>query len=306
MAVKKSESSTLSGHLSCPRLSSFRIFALWLACSALFVWAGNALNAQEVPLPDLEARVMDQAGLLTEPQVQSLTAKLKALEDRKGSQLAILTVPTIGEVPIEDFSIRLAEKWKLGRAGVDDGVILIVSMQPRRIRIEVGYGLEGPIPDARANRIIENIIVPQFKQDNYYQGLDEGADAIIALIDGEELPGLDDVPLETESESESGPFSTWIFFVVVIGALILRVIWNGPVAFAAMTPVGIVLGWIFVGFSGAMIFSAIFAALIGAFGRGGGSSGGFSSSGGGGFSSGGGGFSGGGGGFGGGGASGSW
>ncbi|MCB1140034.1 MAG: TPM domain-containing protein, partial [Leptospiraceae bacterium] len=109
-----------------------------------------------MPLPDLEARVMDQAGLLTEPEIQSLTAKLKALEDRKGSQLAILTVPTIGDVPIEDFSIRLAEKWKLGRAGVDDGVILIVSMQPRRIRIEVGYGLEGPIPDARANRIIEN------------------------------------------------------------------------------------------------------------------------------------------------------
>ena len=305
MAVEFLHSSRFSGRPPFPRLFPARLLAIWLTCSAIFVLAGDSLIAQEVPLPDLEARVMDQAGLLTEPEIQSLTAKLKALEDRKGSQLAILTVPTIGDVPIEDFSIRLAEKWKLGRAGVDDGIIMIVSLEPRRIRIEVGYGLEGPIPDARANRIIERIIAPNFKEGNYYQGLDEGADAIIALIDGEELPGLDEVPLETESESDSGAFSTWIFFVVVIGALILRVIWNGPVAFAAMTPVGILLGWIFVGFSGAMVFSAIFAALIGAFGRGGGSSSGYSSSGGG-FSSGGGGFSGGGGGFGGGGASGSW
>tara|TARA_Y100001937_G_scaffold128452_3_gene205084 strand:- start:347213 stop:348076 length:864 start_codon:yes stop_codon:yes gene_type:complete len=281
-----------------------------LAGTATFLFASllsfQGMLAQEVPLPEMDTRVTDKAGLLTADQIQTLTAKLKSLEDRQGSQVAIVIMPTIGDVPIEDFSIRLVEKWKLGRAGVDDGLLILVAEKERAVRIEVGYGLEGPIPDAKANRIIDTIIVPEFKQGNYYQGLDQATDAIISLIDGEELPSLEEVPLENQqSDGDGDAFSTWIFIVIVVGALILRVVFNSFVAAGVMMPVGIILGWIFIGFSGGMIMSVAFAALIGAFGRGGGSSSGYSSSGGGGFSSGGG-FSGGGGGFGGGGASGSW
>ncbi|MCB1164996.1 MAG: TPM domain-containing protein [Leptospiraceae bacterium] len=284
-----------------PIIPCLRIFLL----AVCFVV--GSLSAQEVPLPDLERPVMDQTGTLTDSEIQSLESKILALQNDQGSQIGILIIPTLDGIPIEDFSIRLADKWKLGRKGVDDGVIIIVAKNDRTLRIEVGYGLEGPIPDAKANRIVELIIVPRFKQGEFYEGLDEGLDAIISLIRGEPLPSLDEVPLENQSsESGSSSHSTWIFIVVVVGALILRVIFNGVVGFAVMAPLGVLLGWFFIGLSGGTIMAAIFAALIGAFGRGGGSGGYSSSGGGGGFSSGGGGFSGGGGGFGGGGASGSW
>ncbi|MEQ8353011.1 MAG: TPM domain-containing protein [Leptospiraceae bacterium] len=288
-------------------------FAFFLLLSALSL--PSSLQAQEVPLPEMEARVLDRAGMLSPADAQALTQKLKSLEDRQGSQVAIVILPTIGDVPIEDFSIRLVEKWKLGREGVDDGVLILVAQNERKMRIEVGYGLEGVIPDAKANRIIDQIMTPNFRAGNYYEGLDKATDAIIALIDGEELPSLEDVPLQNqegegiESFDTSG-FGQFFFIAVLVGALILRVIYNGFLAVSIMAPVGILLGWLLIGFSVTMIFSALFAAFIGAFGRGGGvGSGGFASSGGG-FSSGGGGFSGGfsggGGSFGGGGASGSW
>ena len=298
---KNPANSSISFHIRCFQ-AFLMAFSLAMAAPAL---------AQEVPLPEMDARVLDRAGLLSQSEAQALTQKLKALEDRQGSQVAIVIMPNIGGLPIEDFSIRLVEKWKLGRAGVDDGVLILIAQEERKIRIEVGYGLEGPIPDAKANRIIENIITPNFRNGDYYAGLDEATDAIIALIDGEELPSLEEVPLENQENQEfleggSEGFSSIVFILVVVGALILRVMFNGFLAAGVMAPIGIILGWILLGFSMSMIFSVLFAALIGAFGRGGGISGGFSSSGGGGFSSGGGGFSGGGGGFGGGGASGSW
>ncbi len=278
----------------------------WLLAAFTLLFSAPAF-AQEVPLPEMEARVLDRAGMLSQSEAQALTQKLKALEDRQGSQVAIVIMPSIGGVPIEDFSIRLVDKWKLGREGVDDGVLILIAQKERQMRIEVGYGLEGPIPDAKANRIIENILRPNFQDGNYYGGLDQATDAIISLIDGEELPSLEEVPLQNQEsmDTDSDGFSSVVFIIVVVGALILRVMFNGLLAAGVMAPIGIILGWILIGFSVSMIFSVVFAALIGAFGRGGGS-GGFASSGGGGFSSGGGGFSGGGGGFGGGGASGSW
>ncbi len=278
----------------------------WLLTAFTLLFAVPAI-AQEVPLPEMDARVLDRAGMLSQSEAQALTQKLKALEDRQGSQVAIVIMPSIGGVSIEDFSIRLVDKWKLGREGVDDGVLILIAQKERQMRIEVGYGLEGPIPDAKANRIIENILRPNFQDGNYYGGLDQATDAIISLIDGEELPSLEEVPLQNQESLDTGSegFSSVVFIIVVVGALILRVMFNGVLAAGVMAPVGIILGWILIGFSVSMIFSVVFAALIGAFGRGGGS-GGFASSGGGGFSSGGGGFSGGGGGFGGGGASGSW
>src|SRR6185295_10628044 len=124
--------------------------------------------------------------------------KLAAFEARKGSQIAVLIVPTTRPEAIEPYSIRVVEQWKLGRKGVDDGALLLVAKNDRALRIEVGYGLEGVLPDATANRIIEDIIVPRFKTGDLYAGVDAGVDAMIKVVDGEPLP-----PPQTQWRSQS-------------------------------------------------------------------------------------------------------
>lgn len=141
-----------------------------------------------IQIPELTGRIVDLTNTLSFREVEKLEKKLKDLEDRKGSQIAVLIIPTTGLETIEEYSIKVAEKWKIGRKGIDDGVILIISKHDRRLRIEVGYGLEGVIPDAVAKRIIEEIIVPNFKKGNFYEGIDKGVDAIIKLLEGESLP----------------------------------------------------------------------------------------------------------------------
>ena len=139
-------------------------------------------------MPPLTARVTDLTGTLSGGAVARIEAKLADLEAKKGSQIAVLIVPTTQPEEIEQFGIRVEEAWKLGRKGVDDGAILIVAKNDRRVRIEVGYGLEGALPDAIANRIITETITPHFKQGDYDGGVEAGVDQMISVVNGEPLP----------------------------------------------------------------------------------------------------------------------
>ncbi len=278
----------------------------WLAA---LVVAGLAFCAHaEVAVPALASRVTDLTGTLTQDQAASLEQKLAAFEAKKGSQIAVLMLPSTQPEEIEQYSIRVAEAWKIGRKGTDDGVILVVAKNDRRLRIEVGYGLEGAIPDAVAKRIISETITPRFKAGDFYGGVSAGVDQLIRLIDGEKLP-----PPSAASETASGfgDFVDWLipafFFVVVAGGVLRAMLGRFPGA-VATGAVGGVVAWFLFGLGIALV-AAVVAFLLTLMNSGVSSGFGGVSSGGGGFSSGdsgGGGFSGGGGSFGGGGSSGSW
>jgi len=277
----------------------------------------------QVAVPTLTGRVVDQTGTLSAGDIDALTQKLKDLETRKGSQVAVLIVPTTQPETIEQFSIRVAEAWKIGRKKIDDGALLVIAKDDRKLRIEVGYGLEGAIPDVTARRIIDEIIVPQFKSGDYPGGVSAGIDRIIRVIDGEPLPA----PTPEASHSvDRGTifdivFSPFGFFGYIAVATAMRKLFGRLLGSGATGGiVGLVIWYLLtsVVFSAALGVVAFFITMfwdsissasdqISRSGRGsyrGGSSGSSWSSGSSSSSSGG--FSGGGGSFGGGGASGSW
>lgn len=273
-----------------------------------------------VPVPALTARVTDLAGALTPGQVAALDSKLSSFEQAKGSQVAVLVVPTTRPEEIEQYAIRVADAWKLGRKGVDDGAILLVARDDRKVRIEVGYGLEGVLPDAIANRIIDEDIVPRFRSGDYYGGIDAGVDRMVQVIEGEALPEPVHRGRADDAISGFGNLLPVLLVFALVGGAILRRLFGrvggalatgGLVGFITWLIIGIVAMSIFAGVI-AFIFSVVGGGTGGGPGgrgwyshrRGGGSA--FPGSFGGGGFGGGGGFSGGGGGFGGGGASGSW
>lgn len=158
----------------------------------------------EVPIPALSKRVTDLTNTLTVTQSTLLENKLAAFESKKGSQIAVLILPTTQSETIEAFGIRVADTWKIGRKNIDDGVILIVAKDDRKLRLEVGRGLEGAIPDAIAKRILAETIKPYFKNNDYTSGIDAGINQVISLIEGEKLP---------ESNAEST--GDWEFFSII-------------------------------------------------------------------------------------------
>ena len=249
-------------------------------------------------VPALSARVIDQTGMLSSSEIASLDQVLSAFEKRKGSQLAVLIVPTTAPESIEQFGIRVAEQWKLGRKKVDDGAVLIIAKADRTLRIEVGYGLEGALTDATSKRIIDGIIVPRFKQQDFYGGVLAGVQSIIAVVDGEPLP----LPAKYEQFSEDDVYQVVpaVFIVALILGGILRsilgrlngaLVTGGFIALVAWFVLGAFLIALLAGFLAFIV--AMSGIGIGGRGIGGGRGGG-------------GGFRGGGGGFGGGGASGRW
>jgi uncharacterized protein len=280
----------------------------------LMCWAFVALA--QVAVPPLTGRVVDQTGTLSSGDIAALSQKLKDFEARKGSQIAVLIVPTTAPEEIEQYSIRVAEAWKIGRKKVDDGAILLVAKNDRKLRIEVGYGLEGALTDVTSQRIIDEIITPKFRSGDFAGGISAGVDRIIGVIDGEPLPAPKRQQDYGSSSDLEGLFPFAIFGIFIVGG-ILRSIFGRLVGSVATGGVAGVLVWIFVGsilVSGIVgIIAFIFTMLGLSFasnGRGGtwsgggysgGSYSGSSSS-----SSDSGSFSGGGGSFGGGGASGSW
>lgn len=282
-------------------LTVLRASGLWVrflaGCLALLLMPAWA----QLAIPPLTARVTDLAGLLSAAERQRLEDKLARFEQEKGSQIAILIVPSTQPETIEQYGIRVAEAWRLGRKGVDDGVLLLVARDDRALRIEVGYGLEGVIPDAVAKRIIEEIIVPRFRAGDYAAGLDAGIAAIMGRIAGEPLP-----PPATAGEGPHPLLPVAMMFAFVLSGM-LRFFLGRLTAAAIVGTVAFFGAWWLLGSLIAALFVAAVAFIItlsgstrGLLGTGRGGLGGW---GGGGF---GGGYRGGGGGFGGGGASGRW
>jgi len=164
--------------------------AAWLLLAVLLAGFAPAARAQ-VPLPRLEARVTDLTGTLTAAQQSQLEEKLAAFESRKGAQIAVLILPTTQPEDIAQFGVRLLEGWKLGRKGIDDGAALIVAKDDRAVRIEVQYGLEGVLTDALSSRIINETILPLFKEGDFAGGINAGVDQMLKVVDGEPLPEPD-------------------------------------------------------------------------------------------------------------------
>jgi len=271
------------------------------------------IAAAAVALPPLKARVTDLTGTLNASQRSALEQTLAEFEARKGSQVAVLIVPTTQPETIDQYAVRVQEAWKLGRKGVDDGVLLVVAKDDRKLRFEIGYGLEGVLPDAAAKRIIEEDITPRFKQGDFYGGIRAGTDRIMRTIEGEPLP-----PPRTAGQAGARAFQhlDWLIpavLVLFVGGGILRALFGRFLGSGLVGVLGAGALWLVFGSILVSIIAGLFLFVTGLFGsasllsRGGWGGGGWSSGGGSwGGSSGGGGFSGGGGSSGGGGASGSW
>ena len=278
-----------------------RLFAgVGLAFTLVLPWSASA----QVAVPPLAGHVTDLTATLSPAQKESLEQTLAAFEARKGSQLAVLLLPTTAPEGIDQYALRVAEQWKIGRAKVDDGAILVVAKDDRTLRLEVGYGLEGALSDIVSKRIISDTIVPRFKQGDYFGGIDAGVAQIIRVVDGEALPG-------PASQRTQGPddlrqmFPFLLIVVLVVGGVLRNTI--GKLAGSVVTGALVgVLAWLLLGAVLLAVLAGLVATVVtllgggavlrGIGGMGGGGRGGF----------GGGGFRGGGGGFGGGGASGRW
>jgi uncharacterized protein len=293
--------------------SGFSSFVLVFALVFAFALPASA----DVAVPQLTGRVVDQTGTLSGGDIAALSQKLQDFETRKGSQIAVVIVPTTDPETIEQFSIRVAEAWKIGRKKVDDGAILVVAKNDRHLRIEVGYGLEGALTDVTSRRIIDEAITPKFRSGDFAGGIAAGVDRMIRVIDGEPLP----------TPSRSVNFGDWndiepLFYFVLFGPLviggILRRLFGRLFGSGITGAIVGVLAWFVIGSAvvglGVGVLGAVLTFIADLFGAGSGtgssrgsswssgsSSGGWSSG-----SSSSGGFSGGGGSFGGGGASGSW
>lgn len=248
-----------------PRISSHSRALPTLALLASWVCSSPAFA---LAVPALHARVTDQANLLTPEEVTALSQRLEAYERGSGHQFAILTLPSLEGEDIESFSMRVVEEWQLGREGIDDGLLVLVVKGDRKMRIEVGYGLEGEIPDVVASRIIREVMTPAFRSGDFYGGLDRAITILMQSAGGEAL----DLPAHEPQERGADRFPWLLLLLLLVGAPMLRFV----------LPFGMFLGG-GTGFGGH---------------RGGGFGGGGSDFGGG--------FSGGGGDFGGGGASGDW
>jgi uncharacterized protein len=272
---------------------------------ALPAWA-------QLAVPPLKGRVTDLTGTLKPEQVASLEQMLQSFEARKGSQIAVLMVPTTQPETIEQYALRVAEQWKIGRKNVDDGAILVVAKDDRAARIEVGYGLEGALNDATASRIGREVMAPRFREGDYFGGITAAVDRMIRVIDGEPLPE----PARGAPQVEGGALQmlpVLLILALVGGAILRRALGRFLGSIATGGAVG-GLAWLLVGTLAIAAIAGIVAFIFTLGGGGGtgrryygGPPGGFGGGGfGGGGGLGGGGFRGGGGSFGGGGASVRW
>lgn len=281
--------------------------ALLILCLLLF----EGVFALDVPA--IKARVNDYAAMLSSATRHQLENSLSAFEKAESTQIVVLTIPSLEGEPIENFSIRVADTWKIGQKGLDNGAILLISRNDRKLRIEVGYGLEGKLTDLISGRIIQQIIVPQFQTGNFDQGVINGVNAMMEAVKGEFK-----TPDKTTQPSNNGSSKHPLFFILIFfgfiiinlgranrllgtiaGGIMLPLFAAGLLSMAVLIPLGLIIGFILslMGLKMGGSTSGRRTPLTGGFR--GGSGGGFSSRGFGGFS-------GGGGGFGGGGASGGW
>lgn len=271
----------------------------------------SSQQAYCLEVPALEGRVNDYGNIISAATETQLNQYLQQLEQTDSTQIVVLTIPSLEGESLEGFSLKVVENWKIGQAEIDNGALLLVAVSDRKIRIEVGYGLEGTLTDLQAGRIIRNVILPKFKQGNFDQGIIDGVSAMIQTVKGEYTP-----PKSHSGKKQDDPFgllAMLIFFFFFIGNLLRKNKLASALVGGTVVPL---FGTFILGFSlpllivlilFGVVFGLVAAKLPMVSSRPGRSGGGFISTGGFGSSSGGfGGFSGGGGGFGGGGASGGW
>ena len=298
-------------------MSLLLVASLFLIASALTLGHADFARAAEgdfQPIPKLVKRISDTTATLSAADEARIEARLKAFEAAKGAQIAVLIVSTTQPEPVFDYATRVFTEWKLGRKDVDDGVLLLVAKNDRKLQILTGPGISGALTDAMSKRIISEIITPKFRANDFAGGIDDGVAKIIAVIEGEALPPPPKKRVASHSSSYENFIMLGIFAALFVGPLLRSMLGRfvgasatgGVVGAAAWFMAG---GMLFPVFAGVLIFIVVL--LMGAMnlsgGRGGGWGGGFGGGGfGGGGSSGGGGFSGGGGSFDGGGASGDW
>ncbi len=307
----------------------FRL-AVLAAAFALLALPAPALAAKAVPF--LSGRVVDEPGMLSAAAKQKLDAELAAFEKQTGDQVAVLVVAGLDGEPLEDYSVRVAQTWKLGQKGKDNGVLLLISRDDRRMRIEVGYGLEPKLTDLQTHEILDNVIRPRFQQGDFDGGVEKGVDAILQLLTGQPLPPEAATPTAGSARLPAGQRAAFgLLFLVVVGIFSAVALGTRGCAswflYVFLAPFYLVFPLTFLGRPAALGLTALWligfpllklllgkrGGFVGSLGGGGGFwggggmwGGGWGGGGGGGFSSGGGGFSGGGGSFGGGGASGGW
>jgi len=281
----------------------------------LLCWAFTALA--DVAVPPLTGRVVDKTATLSSGDIASLDKTLKDFEARKGSQVAVLIVPTTQPETIEQYSLRVAEAWKIGRKKIDDGAILVVAKDDRKLRIEVGYGLEGALTDVTTKRIIDEVITPKFRSGDFAGGISDGVNRILRVVDGEPLPAPAQRQQNSGLLSNLDPFDPLLIFgMLFVGGIFRRIFGR---LFGSLATGGLAAGllWLIAAslalsaIGGIIVFLVAMLTDVMTSSGGPGGGGGWVSSGGGGYSGGSsssdsGGFSGGGGSFGGGGASGSW
>ena len=228
------------------------VACVWvLLCIFISPWQASA----EVAVPALSARVIDQTKTLTPEQLRTLDQKLREIEARKGSQVVVLMVPTTKPEEIEQFAIRVADKWKVGRKKVDDGAILLIAKNDRTARIEVGYGLEGALTDALSKRIIDGAMIPRFKQQDFYGGISAAVDQIGRVIDGEILPApVPNRQLVADQEGALSSLSVLFVIALVLGSFLRKIF--GRTLGASATGVAVaIIGWFLAG--------ALLTALLG-------------------------------------------
>ena len=233
----------------------------------LLCWVFPALA--DIAVPPLAGRVVDRTGTLSSTDVDTLNQTIRAFEARKGSQVAVLIVPTTDGEAIEQFSLRVAEAWKIGRKKIDDGVLLVIAKNDRKLRIEVGYGLEGALTDATSKRIIDEVITPRFRNSDFGGGISAGVDRILRVVEGEKLPAP---PQRQQTAPQQGLQPSWlldhvnplnpfiIFGIFVVGA-IMRTTLGRLIGAVATGGIVALLAWFFVQ-SLALAFSAGFIVFL--------------------------------------------
>lgn len=225
--------------------------------AAVLLLLGLCALAQEVAVPKLAGHVVDLTGTLTADERARIDSKLRDFEERRGSQVVVLLVPTIGTEVIEDFATRVTDEWQLGRKGVDDGVLFAIAKQERKLRIQTGRGVQGTLTDILSKRIVADIVAPKFRTGDFAGGIDAGVDAIMKAIEGENLPLPSAKPrAKVDTVSSYGDFIWLALFGVPVVAMVLRSMFGrflGAGATAGLT-----------GVAAAVIFGSIAFAIVAA------------------------------------------
>ncbi|WP_082592198.1 TPM domain-containing protein, partial [Stenotrophomonas nitritireducens] len=233
-----------------------RIAGGMLLCCLMLVSAGSALAQALAPIPPLDSPVVDTTGTLDAAQRQALVQQALALQQRKGSQLQVLIVPSTQPEDIAQYTTRVFDQWSIGRKGVDDGVLLVVARNDRRVRIEPGYGLEGAIPDAIANRVIQEYLVPRFRDNDYAGGITEATAALVKLVDGEELPA----PVASNRDPGDGDANFFVaLFIGGFASMLARLLFarrSRPLKGVLAALLGGGAGWLLLSLAGGGIAAA--------------------------------------------------